>query len=230
MEQAVLDWVARDPVGYGYLKDFHRRGGAVCFADEAGLVLYDKTIDIAYVGGTVPWRELDILGKAMLTLTDSPALAEALMAAGRYKERMDCRQAFYLKKELPAVTLRPGVTMRPLTMEDMDFVLENYHNPGAYESHIRGRIAEGMVAGEVDGQLAGFAGVHQEGALGMLEVVPAFRRRGLAEALEAAVIGRVLDQGGFPYCHVRLGNTASESLQEKLGLVFDEKRTLVWLE
>lgn len=230
MEQAVLDWVARDPVGYGYLKDFHRRGGAVCFADEAGLVLYDKTIDIAYVGGTVPWRELDILGRAMLTLTDSPALAEALLAAGRYKERMDCRQALYLKKEPPAVTLRPGVTMRPLTMEDMDFVLENYHNPGAYESHIRGRIAEGMVAGEADGQLAGFAGVHQEGALGMLEVVPAFRRRGLAEALEAAVIGRVLDQGGFPYCHVRLGNTASESLQEKLGLVFDGKRTLVWLE
>ena len=199
-------------------------------AGEAGLVLYDKTIDIAYVGGTVPWRELPILGRAMLTLTDSPALAEALLAAGRYKERMDCRQAFYLKKEPPEVTLRPGVTMRPLTMEDMDFVLENYHNPGAYESHIRGRIAEGMVAGEVDGQLAGFAGVHQEGALGMLEVVPAFRRRGLAEALEAAVIGRVLDQGGFPYCHVRLGNTASESLQEKLGLVFDEKRTLVWLE
>lgn len=230
MEQAVLDWVARDPVGYGYLKDFHRRGGAVCFADEAGLVLYDKTIDIAYVGGTVPWQELDILGKAMLTLTDSPDLAEALLAAGRYKERMDCRQAFYLKKEPPAVPLRPGVTMRPLTMEDMDFVLENYHNPGAYESHIRGRIAEGMVAGQVDGQLAGFAGVHQEGALGMLEVVPAFRRRGLAEALEAAVIGRVLDQGGFPYCHVRLGNTASESLQEKLGLVFDERRTLVWLE
>lgn len=230
MEQAVLDWVARDPVGYGYLKDFHRRGGAVCFADEAGLVLYDKTIDIAYVGGAVPWRELDILGKAMLTLTDSPDLAEALLAVGRYKERMDCRQAFYLKKGPPAVPLRPGVTLRPLTMEDMPFVLENYHNPGAYESHIRGRIAEGMVAGEVDGQLAGFAGVHQEGALGMLEVVPAFRRRGLAEALEAAVIGRVLEQGGFPYCHVRLGNTASESLQKKLGLVFDEGRTLCWLE
>lgn len=116
----------------------------------------------------------------MLTLTDSPALAEALMAAGRYKERMDCRQAFYLKKDPPAVALRPGVTLRPLTMEDLPFVLENYHNPGAYESHIRGRIAEGMVAGQVDGQLAGFAGVHQEGALGMLEVVPAFRRRGLA--------------------------------------------------
>lgn len=230
MEQAVLDWVARDEAGYGYLRDFHRRGGAVCFADEAGLVLYDKTIDIAYVGGTVPWRELPVLGEAMLTLTDSPALAEALMAAGRYKERMDCRQALYLKKDPPAVALRPGVTLRPLTMEDLPFVLENYHNPGAYESHIRGRIAEGMVAGQVDGQLAGFAGVHQEGALGMLEVVPAFRRRGLAEALEAAVIGRVLEEGGFPYCHVRLGNTASESLQKKLGLVFDEGRTLCWLE
>lgn len=228
MEQAVLDWVARDGAGYGYLLDFHRRGGRVCWMDEEGLALYDLDIDIAYAGGRVP-GDLPELEQAMLVLTDSGETAQALLKKGCCTEQMVCRQALYLKDEPPVVPLRPGVGLRPLTEADLPFVLENYHNPGAYESHIRGRIAEGMVAGEVDGQLAGFAGVHQEGALGMLEVLPRFRRRGLAEALEAAVIARVMEAGGFPYCHVRQGNTASELLQEKLGLTFDS-RTLYWLE
>ena len=86
-----------------------------------------------------------------------------------------------------------------------------------------------MLGGLVDGVLAGFAGIHQEGAMGMLEVLPQFRRRGLAEVLEAALIDQQLRRGRFPYCHVRHGNTASEALQQKLGLTFDENRTLYWL-
>ena len=51
----------------------------------------------------------------------------------------------------------------------------------------------------------------------------------LAEVVEAAIIARQLERGRFPYCHVRRGNTASEALQRKLGLTFDENRTLYWL-
>ena len=58
---------------------------------------------------------------------------------------MTCAQALYLKKEPVVLTPRPGISVRPLTMEDLDFVVRNYHNPGAYASHIRGRIAEGKM-------------------------------------------------------------------------------------
>ena len=64
--------------------------------------------------------------------------------------------------------------------------------------------------------------------MGLLEVLPQFRRRGLAEALEAALIGRQLGKGALPYAQVRIGNTASEALQEKLGLTFD-RRVLYWI-
>lgn len=56
--------------------------------------------------------------------------------------------------------------------------------------------------------------------MGLLEVLPQFRRRGLAEVLEVGLIAQQLHRGLLPYCHVRLGNTASEALQTKLGLVF----------
>ena len=220
MEQTVKDWVSRDTFGYGYLLDFYQRGARVCWMDEAGLVLRDDRYRISYTGGQVP-ADLAELNGPGLVLTDSGALKEHLSAVHPDWMVMDFSQAYYLQKEPPRVQARPGVSVRPLTLEDMDFVLENYHNPGAYESHIRQRIAEG--------ELAGFAGIHQEGALGMLEVLPQFRRRGLAEVLEAAIIARQLERGRFPYCHVRRGNTASEALQRKLGLTFDENRTLYWL-
>ena len=228
MEQTVKDWVSRDTFGYGYLLDFYQRGARVCWMDEAGLVLRDDRYRISYTGGQVP-ADLAELNGPGLVLTDSGALKERLSAAHPDWMVMDFSQAYYLQKEPPRVQARTGVSVRPLTLEDMDFVLENYHNPGAYESHIRQRIAEGMLGGLVDGELAGFAGIHQEGALGMLEVLPQFRRRGLAEVLEAAIIARQLERGRFPYCHVRRGNTASEALQRKLGLTFDENRTLYWL-
>ena len=228
MELTVMDWVSRDALGYGYLLDFYRRGARVCWLDEAGVVLRDDRYRISYTGGDVP-ADLAELNGPGLVLTDSGALKEHLSAVHPDWMVMDFSQAYYLQKEPPRVQARPGVSVRPLTLEDMDFVLENYHNPGAYESHIRQRIAEGMLGGLVDGELAGFAGIHQEGALGMLEVLPQFRRRGLAEVLEAAIIARQLERGRFPYCHVRRGNTASEALQRKLGLTFDENRTLYWL-
>ncbi|MFQ7452543.1 MAG: GNAT family N-acetyltransferase [Flavonifractor plautii] len=38
-----------------------------------------------------------------------------------------------------------------------------------------------MLGAFVDGTLAGFAGFHGEGSIGLLEVLPAYRRRGLGK-------------------------------------------------
>lgn len=224
MEQAVRSWVSRDPAGYGYLLDFYRRGARVCYAGEDGLVLKNDGFDICYAGGTAFSPELE---ESKLVLVEDRALAERLAARDARLEIMECVQCMYLKKEPPRAE-RPGVVLRPLTQEDLGFVLENYHHPGAFAEHIRGRIAEGMLGAEIDGRPAGFIGVHEEGAMGLLEVLPEFRRRGVAEVLEAALIKRLLEQGFLPYAQVRIGNTASEALQKKLGLTFDS-RTLYWI-
>ena len=225
MEQMVLEWVRRDPVRYSYLLDFYRRGAEIRRADETALVLKNDTINICYAAG--PAAGHPALRGCFLVLTDDRDTVKTLSEAGAYREIMPCTQAVYLKAEPPQVQ-RPGVSLRPLTMEDMDFVLKNYHHPGAYEEHIRGRIAEGMTGVMMGGKLAGFAGVHQEGSMGLLEVLPQFRRRGLAEMLEADLIRRQLEKGLLPYCHIQPGNDASTALQKKLGLTFDS-RTLYWL-
>lgn len=224
MEQAVRNWVSRDPAGCGYLLDFFRRGARVCHAGEDGLVLKNDRFDICYAGGAAFAPEL---AESRLVLVEDKALAERLAARDPKLEIMECVQWMYLKEDPPRAE-RPGVRLRPLMLEDLDFVLENYHHPGAAAGHIRGRIAEGMLGAEVDGQLAGFIGVHEEGAMGLLEVLPQFRRRGLAEVLEAALIKQQLDRGFLPYAQVRTGNAPSEALQKKLGLASDS-RILYWI-
>ena len=64
--------------------------------------------------------------------------------------------------------------------------------------------------------------------MGLLEVLPEYRRLGLARALEAAIIRQQVGRGRLPYGHVRTGNTASIALQKKMGMDFVERK-VYWL-
>ena len=79
-----------------------------------------------------------------------------------------------------------------------------------------------------NGELVGFIGKHAEGSMGLLEVLPAWRRQGVGENLERFLIARELEQGDVPYCQVFTDNQASLALQRKLGLTLAEG-TVIWL-
>ena len=226
MEAKLREWIRRDPLGYAYLLDFYRRGARVCWLDEEGVALKSDKYDICYAGGRVP---LDVpeMGGSLLLLTDDENTKNALLARGDYQIWDEFYQALW-QRELPEICLPAGVSLRPLTQEDTAFVVANYHNPGAYESHIRARIDEGMIGAEVNGQLAGFVGVHQEGCMGLLEILPEYRCMGLGQVLEAAIIRQQVGRGCLPYGHVRTGNTASIALQKKMGMEFLERK-IYWL-
>lgn len=85
---------------------------------------------------------------------------------------------------------------------------------------IKDHLKRGWVRGGIDatGALVGFIGEHEEASMGMLEVVPAARRRGYAAALERALVNELREAGRTPFCHVAPDNEASRGLQRKLGL------------
>ncbi|MEM5769829.1 MAG: GNAT family N-acetyltransferase, partial [Bacillota bacterium] len=133
----------------------------------------------------------------------------------------------YLSSDAPPAKPGPGVTLRVLEPEHLEFVLTQYSHP-TDRAYVASRIAEGMLGAYVDGRLAGFIGTHAEGTMGMLEVLPEYRRMGLAYTLEAALIGRQLARGYVPHAQIVCDNTPSLRLQEKLGMTFSEQ-PLVWL-
>lgn len=105
----------------------------------------------------------------------------------------------------------------PLAEEHAEKAAENYHDALDY---IHERIEAKKIWQIVqDGSFAGFAGFHSEGAMGMLEILPEYRRRKLGEKMEKFLIDKSIEEGHPAYCNVYVSNTASQALQEKLGLV-----------
>ncbi len=217
------------------------RGQAVLiFAERENICLQDRVSGIYFL--TVK----DIPGGEKI-LTYIPQNQEVLVALHqefmrdivqdylKAGEGMTCCQAVYTKREkLPITGLYsmddksdselPKISR--LTEESLQAVCSNYAKGDDIE-YIRDRIQKGCMFGAfADGELAGFIGIHQEGAIGMLEVLPQYRGRGIAKALETYVINLSLEAGHIPYGQVVKENEASKKLQECLGLYFS--KTLVY--
>ena len=135
----------------------------------------------------------------------------------------ECWQAIYLEDTpLPIGEF----DIRQLDLSYAAFVAEHYNGPDCLE-YMQWQINDGVMLGAfVDNELAGFIGRHDQGALGVLEVLPEYRRRGIAKALESAAINRELREGHVPYCHLYTDNLASYALQKSLGMRFADKN--VW--
>lgn len=153
-------------------------------------------------------------------------LVESIMARFGKSNWDACYQAVYTKKTL--LPENTAIQIRQLDESFADIVAEHYHliHDTAY---IRERLQAGMVYGAfLEGTLAGFAGVHEEGGMGMLEVFAEHRRKGIGEALEAFVINRTLERKETPYAHIFTDNEASVSLQKKLGLKLSNRK-IYWI-
>lgn len=173
----------------------------------------------------------------MSDIADGPALAALLRRLGLENGGLFCipqgasdeaARAFGLKKGVPCTQWVYGGSeppqvpqgdVRPITEEYIPLCAAHYHPEDDEAAYLRSRMETGQLWGLFeDGQLAAFIGVHHEGSMGILEVLPEYRRRGLAMALEGWLIRWHLERGWTPYCHVYENNPASHALQKKLGL------------
>lgn len=181
--------------------------------------------------------------KLMLVLHQEEMVKPAQSLFG-FCRLMECYQSVYTKKEkLPITGLyrldgrnesgREETDMLPdirqLELKHMPIVQEHYHliSDPAY---IRDRIEKGWMYGAFFGEeLLGFAGMHAEGSIGMLEVFPQYRCRKIGKALVTYLINLSLEHGFTPYGQAKKENEASLRLQESLGLCFAKKK-VYWLE
>ncbi len=151
--------------------------------------------------------------------------------------QLACYQAVYTRKEkLPITglycidgrTQEQTIEIHPLTLEYLDAVTANYHTVDDAD-YIKDRIEKGWLFGAfAAGELAGFIGMHTEGGVGMLTVLPQYRGRHIGKALETYMINLSLERGMIPYGQVEENNMVSRKLQETLGLCFS-KTKVFWL-
>lgn len=152
------------------------------------------------------------------------------------KTDMECIQGAYTRKEkLPVRGLygpdgrgENGFSIHVLTEEFIPFVTEHYSEIGT-EEYVTDRIRHGAVYGAFyDEKIVGFIANHEEGSIGMLYVLPEYRKRHVAMALETYCMNLAIERSEIPYGQIVLGNKPSISLQEKMGICF-AKETIVWM-
>lgn len=222
-----LAWLERDPLLHTDMTEALRRGlGFVAAADEKGVLL---SVDEGYCGmlscsdSETALRLLSGQDYPLLALHQAE-LEEALCQALGMETWMRCRQAVYEGEQAP---LLESGDVRRLTEEHLDFLLANYrHEDSEYLSWLLKRKA--LFGLFRDGKPVGFIGQHAEGSMGLLEVLPEYRRQGIGILLESFMIARELRQGNRPYCQVFSNNEASLALQRKLGLRF-ANGLVIWL-
>ena len=74
-----------------------------------------------------------------------------------------------------------------------------------------------LIMGLLNGKPVGFVGEHLEGSLGILYILPEYRKQGFAAYLEKYQMNEMLKDGYLPFGQVEVGNEKSLNLQKKLG-------------
>ena len=208
-----------------------RRGTAqICRAGPDGVLLYDPPSEVWFVDAETPAvleEMLPLMGGCTI-LTGHQMWCKGILAAHfAFQTEQVCRQSAWLAPQPPPVPPFGG-EIRRLDRSWAVWAEEHYsHSFGGVE-YMEGAIDRGMLGAFVAGSPAGFISTHIEGSIGMLEVLPQYRRRGVGEALLLAMTAFCMEQGQYPYGQVFTDNGPSLALQRKVGMTLSEE-LLFWL-
>ena len=146
-----------------------------------------------------------------------------------FNETMICHNTVYTKKT-PMHVQDSILKIKPLTQEHKDIIIRNYSKIEIVDTaYIENRLKSRVMFGAfIDNDLCGFIGSHEEGSIGMLEVLPAYRGKGIGSALQIAATNDALSNKRYPYGQVVETNSASTALQKKLGFELS-KNKVYWL-
>ena len=159
-----------------------------------------------------------------LLMVSDHALGQAAFERYGFSEKLECWQfAYYGVK--PALDAR--LSVRAADEHDLPMLTRHYHlvSPEELAEVVR---RESILLGYDQGRLVGFIGEHLEGSMGILYVLPEYRRRGYGTALQTCLMARTMDEGFIPFGQVEKDNLNSLKLQEKLGMTRSDD-LIVWM-
>lgn len=216
----------RDPVLYLDMTEAVRRGdGRVLGAMPKGaLVAFTNLIDGPDYGYTMFADDERTARRLCAMIPPNPGFITVherhylglLKKCFGFSEINTCWQMGYLRASpLPLPEL--GAEVRPLDASHLPTVCANYQMED--EEYLGWLIGRGELYGTFHGDtLMAFGGRHAEGSIGLLEVLPQYRRQGLGALLQSFLINLELSQGHIPYGQVFDGNEPSLALQRSLGM------------
>jgi 8-oxo-dGTP diphosphatase len=131
-------------------------------------------------------------------------------------------------QDVPLPANKYSVTV--LNPEEAQYIYDHYsYNQYTPVEYIIQRIKSGNALGIYeDSKLVAWIATHDDGAMGLLHVLPEYRKKGYGYELTVALIKRLYKQGKIPFIHIEDSNAELTNLAAKVGFVKD--RRIHWLE
>ncbi len=231
-ETAAKSYLERNALHHmDMLQPIRRASAEVLAANSRGVLLLEKVSRTHMLTVEAPEYAAEFLGQIenpYLMAVHQEVLAEDAARRFGLQPTMRCHQAAWLRPSPPRMPETP-FSVKSLGM-DMAQDIHALYSHDIGREYVEGRLAAGEMFGAFrDGELAGFIGFHEEGSMGMLEVLPAFRRMGVGTLLVAFLCGQLMERGLTPFSQFTVDNMASRRLHEAMG--FSISSDLVyWLE
>ena len=212
------------------LEALRRKTGRILYADSGDFLVYETVSGANYMNAatsSVAAHMLELVENGNLFSIRQKEYVEIIEKIFPVKYRIKCMQAHYAKNtpayipEIPFEIVRLNPSHIP--------IIKSHYKEVTSEGYIEGRINEGMFGVVHENELAGFIGKHDEGSIGLLHILPAYRRMNLGAALTAFMVNRALELGEIPFSQVTLGNDASLALHKKIGFSISNEY-LYWLD
>ena len=223
----MVEYLKQKQILHVMMAESIRRGDADILYDRPdGVMIYNRRAKAHMLTAATEEAAVEMVGKIenpTLLVAHDPKSRKIVAERFRFPETLAVLQAAYLKKDIDV----PAADIRSLDMSHHAFVRAHYSSVDEDE-YIEHRLKEGDLFGIYqDGQLAGFIGTHAEGSLGLLEILPEYRRRGLGEALERYLTRIHLLRGWVPFAQIEATNLPSQALHRKLGFEISDE-CLYW--
>ncbi len=218
----------RDKALYANLLEATRRGSAqVSWAGEEGILLYEEGCGAWMMSAADQQTADQLLARVPagcdLFVGHEMFYREAVEDKLGLPARQICYSAFYPGTQ--PLDIPPfGGEIRRLGPEWGAWLAEHYENDFGGAAYMAGVLRRGVLGLFLDGEPAGFVGFHEEGSIGMLEVLPPFRRRGLGEVLQRGAVNLALERGQLPFGQVFVENAASLALQRRVGMELSQTK------
>ena len=226
-EREIIEKFGEDEDFFVCAKYALTHGAKIIYAEEDGLLLYYQGIyNLFGTSGNGLKNALSLVDKAECFVCSSEEEGDAVKEKFCFEHKKPCYQVNY--KKPCGIKIPENTEVKELlpTDENVDFVTKTY-TLGFSRETIKSLMTDfEFYATFTGGELSGYIGRHDEGSIGILEIMPNFRRMGLGAFLVDYSVKKVREKGEPAYCHIFTGNEGSLKMHLKMGFTPCEK--LVW--
>lgn len=225
--QQIIEVFGQDEEYFVCAKYALLHGAEKIYAEKDGLLLfYGGIYNIFGTNGKGLENALSLVNEAKCFVCSTEEECKAVMQKFGFAKSKPCYQIWYKKPfgvEIPQDT---EVKILTPTDENIDFVTQTY-TLGFSREAIKTLMTDfDFYATYTDGEISGYIGRHDEGSIGILEIMPKFRRRGLGAFLVDYSVKKVVESGDVAYCHIVKDNVGSLNMHLKMNFTPCDK--LVW--